>query len=31
VIPSGRGSELILVGTTVDEHRFMKHFGVARA
>jgi Trk K+ transport system NAD-binding subunit len=31
VIPSGPGSELILVGTTVDEHRFMKHFGVARA
>ena len=30
-LPSAPGSEIILVGTTADEHRFMKRFGAAAA
>jgi len=30
-VPSGAEGELILVGTTTDEHRFMKRFNAARA
>jgi Trk K+ transport system NAD-binding subunit len=31
MLPSGPDGEIILVGTTVDEHRFMKRFNTGRA